>query len=296
MKVKIGQTECIYDNLNPHFVTNLDVDYHFEDTQNFLIEAWDMDDASQASNLNKQEYIGSFEFQLHQVVTAKDQTLKGPIKNNTRAKNGILKITGEEKKQGSNSKTINLKLKGSVNDSGQIFFILWKQLTPNKYKPVYKSEIKSQQRGRQDWNEMSISQDMLCQEDDLDQDIKIDFFRSATSGNHKLLGTSYFTLNELTNGKTKLEFKKHSVEVVKFESVKSVNFLEYVFGGCEINLNIAIDFTLSNGDPREHDSLHCKDYKRNEYIQAIRAVGDILQYYDSDKEIPAYGFGARVPP
>ena len=32
MKVKLGQTECIYDNLNPHFVTNFDVDYHFEDT------------------------------------------------------------------------------------------------------------------------------------------------------------------------------------------------------------------------------------------------------------------------
>jgi len=25
-------------------------------------------------------------------------------------------------------------------------------------------------------------------------------------------------------------------------------------------------------------------------------VGDILQYYDSDKEIPAYGFGASIHP
>jgi hypothetical protein len=35
---------------------------------------------------------------------------------------------------------------------------------------------------------------------------------------------------------------------------------------------------------------------KNEYVQAIRAVGEILQYYDSDKEIPTYGFGAKVPP
>ena len=62
MKVKLGQTECIYDNLNPHFVTNFDVDYHFEETQNFMIEAYDMDDASQASNLKAQEYIGYLEF------------------------------------------------------------------------------------------------------------------------------------------------------------------------------------------------------------------------------------------
>jgi hypothetical protein len=27
----------------------------------------------------------------------------------------------------------------------------------------------------------------------------------------------------------------------------------------------------------------------------LRAVGGILQYYDSDKSIPAYGFGATFP-
>jgi hypothetical protein len=48
--------------------------------------------------------------------------------------------------------------------------------------------------------------------------------------------------------------------------VKKANFLEYVFGGCEINLSVAIDFTLSNGDPREAESLHCKDPRRNEYV------------------------------
>ena len=84
---------------------------------------------------------------------------------------------------------------------------------------------------------------------------------------------------------------------MQFEVRRTVNFLEYVFGGCEINLNIAIDFTLSNGDPRQtQESLHSSDPRRNEYLKAIRAVGDVLQYYDSDKAIPAYGFGGVVPP
>lgn len=80
-----------------------------------------------------------------------------------------------------------------------------------------------------------------------------------------------------------LKFKNNCIEIKKFELTKSVNFLEYVFGGCNINLSIAIDFTLSNGDPREADSLHCNDPNRNQYLQALRSVGDILQYYDSDK-------------
>ena len=37
------------------------------------------------------------------------------------------------------------------------------------------------------------------------------------------------------------------------------SFLEYVFGGCSIDLSIAIDFTMSNGDPRNRNSLHFFD-------------------------------------
>ena len=29
---------------------------------------------------------------------------------------------------------------------------------------------------------------------------------------------------------------------------------------------------------------------KNEYLQAIKSVGNILQYYDSDKQFPVYGF------
>ena len=34
----------------------------------------------------------------------------------------------------------------------------------------------------------------------------------------------------------------------------------------------------------------------NQYTVAIRSVGDIIQDYDYDKQFPALGFGARVPP
>jgi hypothetical protein len=174
-----------------------------------------------------------------------------------------------------------------------LFFLVWKQLSPGKYKPVYKSEIKSADRGKQTWNEFTSDLHNLCS-DDKDREVKIDFFKSSSDGNHKLLGTTYTSVQELIDGQREMDFKGNSIKVSKFEIVRSTNFLEYVFGGCEINLSIAIDFTLSNGDPREHDSLHNSSMSKNEYVQAIRAVGDILQYYDSDKEIPTYGFGARV--
>lgn len=86
---------------------------------------------------------------------------------------------------------------------------------------------------------------------------------------------------------------------VKFDKCdfnKRHSFLEYVFGGCEIGLSIAIDFTLSNGHPSKPNSLHYLDMNKNEYLNAIKSVGNILQYYDSDKQIPVFGFGAAIPP
>ncbi|XP_042824682.1 copine-7 isoform X1 [Panthera tigris] len=53
----------------------------------------------------------------------------------------------------------------------------------------------------------------------------------------------------------------------------------------------------SNGDPRNSCSLHyINPFQPNEYLQALVAVGEICQDYDSDKRFSALGFGARIPP
>lgn len=81
----------------------------------------------------------------------------------------------------------------------------------------------------------------------------------------------------------------------QLEITQRPTFLEYIFGGCEIGLTVAIDFTGSNGDPSRPNSLHYKgDLERNEYLKAIKSVGNILQYYDTDKQIPVLGYGAVI--
>ena len=57
---------------------------------------------------------------------------------------------------------------------------------------------------------------------------------------------------------------------------------------------MAIDFTLSNGPPNERDSLHNFNLNQNEYYKALKSVGDILQFYDTDKQFPCFGFGAKL--
>lgn len=45
---------------------------------------------------------------------------------------------------------------------------------------------------------------------------------------------------------------------------------------------VGIDFTGSNGDPRSRDSLHYMNPRSpNDYMQALMAVGAVVQDYDS---------------
>jgi len=42
-----------------------------------------------------------------------------------------------------------------------------------------------------------------------------------------------------------------TVQLADIKFQKRNTFLDYVFGGCDISLAVAIDFTLSNGDPND---------------------------------------------
>ncbi len=60
---------------------------------------------------------------------------------------------------------------------------------------------------------------------------------------------------------------------------------------------VAIDFTMSNGDPASPQSLHYLNpagTSFNAYQHAIQAVGSALHPYDSDHMYPVYGFGAKM--
>ena len=144
-KMKRGQTECVLDNLNPEFVTTIDVAYQFEENQKFLLEVYDADDMNQLQNLSKQELVGNVTFTLHQIVTKAGQTntfqLANPVLNKPPGK---MKVTAVEKKAdyGQTECQFTVTITNPAyrqNDS--LFFILFaSQVNGTGGKPVYKSE------------------------------------------------------------------------------------------------------------------------------------------------------------
>jgi hypothetical protein len=81
---------------------------------------------------------------LHEVVTARDQTLRKPLINDHKKSknNGFISITGDEK-SGSNNEMVELEVSTIFpNKEGFNFFIVQRHLGPGQYIPIYKSEIK----------------------------------------------------------------------------------------------------------------------------------------------------------
>jgi Copine/C2 domain len=95
--------------------------------------------------------------------------------------------------------------------------------------------------------------------------------------------------------------RSNRVESVSVTPSKTVSdrpeFVDYLSGGCQISLAVAIDFTASNGDPRQAGTPHFfhppESKEWNDYEKAIFAVGSILAKYDSDQRFPVWGFGAK---
>jgi hypothetical protein len=77
--------------------------------------------------------------------------------------------------------------------------------------------------------------------------------------------------------------------------VQVPSFMDYFRGGYEMKVSVAIDFTGSNGDPRQKSSLHyIQGSKPNGYQQALTSVLEILLAYDSDDTVDVMGFGGLV--
>ncbi|XP_056660575.1 copine-9 isoform X2 [Monodelphis domestica] len=106
---------------------------------------------------------------------------------------------------------------------------------------------------------------------------------------------------QVLNPRKKCKKKKYvnsgTVTLLSFTVDSEFTFVDYIKGGTQLNFTVAIDFTASNGNPLQPTSLHyMSPYQLSAYAMALKAVGEIIQDYDSDKLFPAYGFGAKLPP
>ena len=292
---RVGRTEVITDNLNPVFVQSVVLDYYFEERQELRFSVFDVDDFNETAS-PEQNLIGSIDLFLHEIVTRPNNKLTSPLINPKMAKEklGNLVIICEEKKLG--SKVIyEIAFEGKNFKSEYIFYRLNRIKTAGEYIPIVESETskKNAEKSVHLFDAVSVSKaDLLM--DNLKNKAMVEVFKWSDTGAHSSLGKQEFLINDLMEGRS-LEFQDGVLRAIRCEEIRERTFLDYILNGLEIALLIAIDFTGSNGPPISYSSLHCSDFSRNQYLQAITSVGQILENYDSDKKFTVLGFGATIP-
>ncbi|XP_005994463.1 copine-6 [Latimeria chalumnae] len=312
---EVDQTEVMKSNLNPVFSKVFSVDYFFEEMQNLLFEVYDVQGGS-APSQRDDDFLGSTECTLGQIVSQTKVTKPLLLKNGKNAGKSTITILAEEV-SGTND-FVELTFCAHKLDNKDLFsksdpfMEIYKMNTDGSEQLVKRTEVVKNNLSPK-WESFRVSLHSLCS-CDFNRQLKFVVYDYDSSGKHDFIGEFYTTFNEIQAGSTgkevqwqcinpkyklkKRNYKNSGTVILSHCKVEKVHtFLDYIMGGCQIHFTVAIDFTASNGEPRNSQSLHYIDASQpNEYLKALSAVGEICQDYDSDKRFPAFGFGARIPP
>ncbi|XP_042632469.1 copine-4 isoform X1 [Cyprinus carpio] len=324
---EVDRTEVIRSSISPVFSKVFTVDYYFEEVQRLRFELHDI--SSNHNGLKEADFLGAMECTLGQIVSQRKLS-KALLKQGNTAGKSSITVTAEE--LSGNDDYVELAFSAKklddkdffsksdpfleifrVNDDGTASLVHRTETIMNNLSPVWKS--------------FKVSLNTLCSGDH-ERELKCTVWDWDSNGKHDFIGEFQTTFKEMKaamDGKQassqeklqtdlgqkiqwecinpKYQVKKKNyrnsgmVILTMCKIIKMHSFLDYIMGGCQIQFTVAIDFTASNGDPRNSCSLHyIHPYQPNEYLKALIAVGEICQDYDSDKMFPAFGFGAQIPP
>uniref|UniRef100_A0A8B9KIV5 C2 domain-containing protein n=1 Tax=Astyanax mexicanus TaxID=7994 RepID=A0A8B9KIV5_ASTMX len=289
--VELGRTETAVNNLNPVFGDKFQVDYHFEEVQKLKFALFDEDKCS--SQLYEHDFLGEFVCTLGVIVSNKKLHRPLTLANGKPAGKGAITITAQEL---SDNRIITLSMCGRKLDKKDFFgksdpyLEFHKQGEDGKWMLVHRTEVIKNTLDPV-WKPFTVPLISLCN-GDVDRNIKVGFIAVTTTDKaHIVVMFVYisdtWTCNINVNG-----------QIVISKYINTAYYLYVLACVCAFaSHQVGIDFTASNGNPREPSSLHyINPLGSNEYLSAIWAVGQIIQDYDSDKMFPALGFGAQLPP
>ncbi|CAA6667830.1 unnamed protein product [Spirodela intermedia] len=319
---KMGRTEVVLNSLNPVWIQKLSITYRFEIVQPLVFQVYDID--TQFHNipvktlkLDEQQFLGEATCNLSEIVSRSSRSLTLNLDHRDGSRvdtknSGEITINAEEAFA---AKTIlEIVFRCSELENRDLFsksdpFLLISRTAESGARiPICKTEVR---RNNLDptWKPIILN---LQQAGSKENPLTIECFNFNSNGKHDLIGKIVKSLSDLENlhrsqlGEnlflpTAVDHEYHNrvlksqLFVERFSESTKRTFLDYIAGGCELNFMVAVDFTASNGNPRLPDSLHYIDPtgRPNAYHRAIMEVGDVLQFYDSDKRFSAWGFGAR---
>eukprot|EP00347_Sterkiella_histriomuscorum_P019986 403339535 len=188
-------------------------------------------------------------------------------------KRSTLTLRYEEIEQTNSMVSLGFQIR-DFQQRGIFFYVISRSRDLGEFVPVYTSEKQKCDRvqGAQYEDHDFMIRD-ICRNDD-SRMLKIEFFESNKKGHHRFLGYVDFSIKEIAQENKKIftVFNKKIVagqlEITRCQFLNRYTFLDYIHGGCDISLMLAMDFTLTNKPCKDPKSLH---YLHPDLIEAMKS-------------------------
>ena len=304
----VGRTETVKNKATVTFTKEIECDYRFEEEQMMTVIVMD-DDYGRSQD----DFLGQAQFKLGTLMGSRGQSLKLPLTNSSGRPYSKSTVTVHAEQAGSDdTAAISLQARGLENKDGFFsksdpYFVVTvaDESSSTEFREVYKSEFIKNNLNPV-WKPFYIPLRRIQNK----RAIRIEVWDYDSTGKNDLIGYCTTTLAQLeshakgmpvihppTKSKYSSSSYKNSglIDVNSFVVEKQYTMIDFLRGGLEISLVVAVDFTGSNGDPSRPGTLHYGGGTiPNAYTTAITGVGQILLEYDSNKMVPALGFGAKL--
>ena len=228
---------------------------------------------------------------LPSIMGARAQTFKKEIPNT----DIFLEIKGFSyaSKIFSNLK-LDVEINGKLSENPLKYLLIAKGTDANPINvKLYQSELKLGAKNAKKiaFKQCVIPDIYVCSDGDYTKcKVCIELYDSSKE---KKIGSHTCCLSSLILKKYIVKFDNLRIATISIDPIKNYSFIDYLRGGMQISLSIAIDFTASNLPPTDPKSLHYQGVYNNQYEIAIKACGDIVANYDYNQMFATYGFGGK---
>ena len=281
------KTEELTSETNFDFANFVSFEYYFEIQQNIHFEIT-LDGQTAVLNTTVSRIMGS-KNQTVELTFDENEEGYGNFAAKMISKKLVIKGTTEEKGKVRKEFNFDLSLEMSVN--GTYYYVI-SGLIGDKLRGIYKSE---HMKGKKlQFKRFTSYLEEVCS-NRTNAQFKVEIFNDF----EQLLGVIDSTIDEISKNRQFIVRDEDTGEttgqcVISIETFDSQRFLDYIQSGLEICLVIGIDYTVSNKEPSNPDSLHYMNFnQQSQYEKAIRACASIVGHYDSDQLFPVFGFGGN---
>uniref|UniRef100_A0A8K9Y131 C2 domain-containing protein n=1 Tax=Oncorhynchus mykiss TaxID=8022 RepID=A0A8K9Y131_ONCMY len=303
---EFGRTEVIDNTLDPDFVRKYILDYFFEEKQNLRFDVYDID--SKSPDLAKHDFLGQVFCTLGEIVGSPASRLEKPLGTGGQlarhssggmpdTKCGTIILSAEELGNCREVATMQFcahKLdKKDFFGKSDPFMVFYRSNEDGTCTICHKTEVVKNTLNPV-WQAISIPVRALCN-GDFDRTIKAEVYDWDRDGSHDFIGEFTTSYRDLSRGQSQFNVYEVSGEEGRVGGRALTQFVSQRH--TDKTENNIINQTKNISNRPQSTSLHYMNpYQMNAYAMALKAVGEIIQDYDSDKMFPALGFGAKLPP